>query len=109
MKFVRHSEQRKIKFDMTYLAKSSVVDGREDAIQKISVSTTIGREADGPVPAKEEERRADDVPRNLGQDLRRDECRPTVHPAVTLADFIDVAHGDVRDLHLVRRRDTDDQ
>ena len=54
MKFVRHSEQRKIKFDMTYLAKSSVVDGREDAIQKISVSTTIGREADGPVPTEEE-------------------------------------------------------
>ena len=54
MKFVRHTEQRKIRFDMTYLAKSGVVDGREDAIQKISVSTTIGREADGPVPTEEE-------------------------------------------------------
>ena len=90
------------------LADGGVVEREPHAHDEVREASAVGREADGPVPAEEVERRAEDVPRDLDQDLGRDERGPAVHPAVALAHLEDVAHVDERDLQLVRERDGDD-
>lgn len=61
-------------------------------------------ETDSPVPREEDHCGREHVERDLDQDLRRDERRPAVHPARTLADLVDVAHVDERHLRLVGKR-----
>jgi len=88
------------------LCDSCVVEGEDDAIHEVCVSSALAGEPDSPVPAEKEERRAHDVPWDFYQHLADSESCPVVHPAWALADFVDRPNIDVHSLELLREGDT---
>lgn len=82
--------------------------GECHADDEICKASPVIGEADGPIPADEEKRSAEDIPRKLGEQLARHQGGPVVHPARTLPDFINIAHVNERHLKLVPQGHRDD-
>ena len=91
------------------LTERGVVQREEDTVHEVSVSCSVRREADGPVPTEEEQGGAKDVPRNLDQHLRGEERSPRVHSTGTFADLVDRAQIEEGNLELVGERNAHDR
>ena len=93
----------------THLTDRRVVCRVDDTEHEECVPCTRGREADCPVPCKEEEDCAEDIPGDFHSDLSSDERGPAVHSTRAFPNLVDVADVDIWDHELAGGWNTEDR
>ena len=91
--------------DDTYLREWSIVYWEKYRKQKVGIATPTFGKSNCPKPAKEVDRWPKDIPRQFREELRRDQRRPVIHPAMLLSYLIDRAHVNEYNLQLIRKWD----
>lgn len=90
----------------THQTESRVVEGVGEDHHEEGVAGSAILEADGPIPGDEEDEGAEDIPRELDEDLRGHQRRPAIHAAGAFTNLVNRAHFDERYLELVRQGNT---
>ena len=85
----------------TYLTDGRVVEWVDYTVEEVREASTVRGEAAGPEPAQEVQRRANNVPRDLSNDLRGEQRSPTVHATRPFTNLVYIAGLDEGHLELV--------